>query len=291
MSSDTALRTAAALPDELLVLIVEACDGLADSHRIATLRSLCLVSKRLVTAAQKCLYSRIQLPNHFTPVYSTLADAPHLARLVRSIGVAASDNVLSHPSLISLTLSQSFLLDLVNKPPSRASGPTTTRMRHLACTPWVRLYASRIGQSKYPCQLESLDLHETTNCALTEDLLANCASTLTRLTLPFDESVEEFDVTAAITPGLQPLPQLNDLLLVAKRLLPALPQHTRHLSLTTSLVAAPDLASFLLDPPGLPHLATLRVGGALARDIARLDRWSGLGHKLWERGIEVTTVQ
>lgn len=93
------------------------------------------------------------------------------------------------------------------------------------------------------------------------------------------------------TPGPQPLPQLNDLLLVAKRLLPALPQHTRHLSLTTSLVAAPDLASFLLDPPRLPHLATLRVGGALARDTARLDRWSGLGHKLWERGIEVTTVQ
>lgn len=97
----------------------------------------------------------------------------HVTRY-ETTGEAAWETVLSHPSLISLTLSQSFLLDLVNKPPSRASGPTITRMRHLACTPWVRLYASRIGQSKYPCQLESLDLHETTNCALTEDLLANC---------------------------------------------------------------------------------------------------------------------
>ncbi|GAA6009114.1 uncharacterized protein JCM10292_005324 [Rhodotorula paludigena] len=263
MSSDTALWTATALPDELLVLIVEACDGLADSHRIATLRSLCLVSKRLVIAAQKCLYSRIELPNHFTLVYRTLADAPHLARLVRSVSVAASDilynvlavqcalinvcdivhatrhettceeawdTVLAHSSLVSLTLSQSSLLDLISKPPTRPSEPIMARTRHLVCTPWVRLQTSRIGQSNYPRQLESLDLHETTN--------------------------------SHAPPLAHDVPRRR---------------------------AGPRVLR--LDPPRLPHLATLRVGGALARDMAKLDRSSGLGHKLWKRGIKVTTVQ
>ncbi|BGP42358.1 hypothetical protein JCM10449v2_006363 [Rhodotorula kratochvilovae] len=88
----------ATLPDELVLLVIESCDHL-EKDREKTLAALCRLAKRYREAAERVLYSRVELEADFpaaqpvtpgTPLY-TLTYVPRLRPYVKSVTLEIFD--------------------------------------------------------------------------------------------------------------------------------------------------------------------------------------------------------
>ncbi|BGP42308.1 hypothetical protein JCM10449v2_006313 [Rhodotorula kratochvilovae] len=98
----------AGLPDDVVLLIIDACDHL-EKDRGKTLAALCRLAKRYKEGAEHVLYSRVELRTHRepqpvtpgTPLY-TLVHVPRLRPNVKSVTLEISDEHARLPPVVDL---------------------------------------------------------------------------------------------------------------------------------------------------------------------------------------------
>ncbi|BGP42279.1 hypothetical protein JCM10450v2_006372 [Rhodotorula kratochvilovae] len=98
----------ASLPDDVVLLIIDACD-LLEKDRGKTLAALCRLAKRYKAAAERALYSRVKLRTHWEPqpvvpgtALHTLVQESRLRASVKSIILRIPDEHAQDPQVASL---------------------------------------------------------------------------------------------------------------------------------------------------------------------------------------------
>ncbi|BGP42349.1 hypothetical protein JCM10449v2_006354 [Rhodotorula kratochvilovae] len=287
----------AILPDELVHLIVDACDSLPDK-REETLRSLCRLAKRYHAYAARALYARVKLHTSFKSgnvpeqgaALRAFLDVPGVHPYVRAIAFNINDrtaqeqmvekalDLLRLPNLEEITIiagctractrvleqgqtsirrlvAAHWLGDtfqLIADYPQAFSALGTVELRFLSDTPTVT--------SIPDLRLSSfISNHPVIPSAFTPAFCANLIS----LTLPLFPELADYD-----------LAQFSSLrrLALSHSLLPRSYNEIQHLFLDTCLLAAADVAAFLVGPDCPPRLRAAHISGAVGAELMDLLR-------------------
>ncbi|BGP50523.1 hypothetical protein JCM10450v2_006442 [Rhodotorula kratochvilovae] len=319
----------AILPDDVVLLVIETCDHL-EKDRHKTLAALCRIAKRCKGAAERVLYSRVELEADSsaaqpvtpgTPLH-TLVNVPRLRPNVQSVTLEISNEHAELPPVVDLlsdlknveelsTHSAAFssvtrlvlgtiLINAATAPPFCA-GVTSFSIEYLddprAFVSFTSAFASHLTHLRLPI-VHQLQGHGLATFPKLKHLSLVGKGFTAQALAGSNPHVASLLATAASLTTLVSLEFKSVLVDVAKsalasptKLSEVTPSQIQHLSLVTSFFRAEDVASYLLGASRPPALKTLRLGGAVGQGFNEFARTKSEWYADFEGTMEQAGVE